>query len=346
MMNFHSDGVRRRQTPSDVESTSCFSWNSICGRCGLLIIYIYIYTRAYPFGLLPLDSEQSDGTRYYYFAMDSENGHAEGQNQTASAKVLPRRYSLVTSIVVGLSMVGVGLGVGIGIGAGIWKDSSGTTASPGGDWFFAQQADGARIIRATNDSDIVSVTLEGVQDQAVASNVGAPTHSMGMLPTAGLVSTLNADPGKNAMLVCNEGENKLATPITLNYGEADGDAVTYFARLVPFNNGTWSRMDEGRALNASSTLSSFAAGDLVQFNSSCFLFIDGFSDFAASVRDTLLDNPKSAILGAVNAPVTLLVKGAQYVAGDEQRKEEVKKEALAAVEGSFLGVVAKPLLFE
>ena len=260
--------------------------------------------------------------------MDSEKGHAEQPEQAASA---PRRYSLVTSIVVGLSMVGVGLGVGIGIGAGIWKDSSGTTASPEGEWFFAQQADGARMIRATNDSDIVSVTLEGVQDLAVMSNVGAPTHYMGVLPTADVVSTLNDDPGKNAMLVCNEGENKLATPITLNYGEADGDAVTYSARLVPFNNGTWSRMDEGRALNASSTLSSFAAGDLVQFNSSCFLFIDGI---LSDAWDNVKEHPFSTIGGVLNAPITLGVKVGQYALGDEQRKEEVKKEALAAVEGN------------
>jgi hypothetical protein len=272
--------------------------------------------------------------------MDSENGHAEQPEQAASA---PRRYSLVTSIVVGLIMVGVGLGVGIGIGAGIWKDSSGTTASPGGDWFFAQQADGARIIRATNDSDIVSVTLEGVQDQAVASNVGSPTHYIGTVPTAGLVSTLNADPGKNAMLVCNEGENKLATPITLNYGEADGDAVTYFARLVPFNNGTWSRLDEGRALNASSTLSSFAAGDLVQFNSSCFLFIDGIGDFRlgeflGGVWDNVKENPKSAIAGAVALPATLAVKGVQALAGDEQGKKEAWEETKGALGG--YGIVA------
>ena len=262
--------------------------------------------------------------------MDSENGHAEQPEQAASA---PRRYSLVTSIVVGLIMVGVGFGVGIGIGAGIWKDSSGTTASPEGEWFFAQQADGARMIRATNDSDIVSVTLEGVQDLAVMSNVGAPTHFMGMLPTADVVSTLNDDPGKNAMLVCNEGENKLATPITLNSGEADGDAVTYSARLVPFNNGTWSRMDEGRALNASSTLSSFAAGDLVQFNSSCFLFIDGI---LSDAWDNVKEHPFSTIGGVLNAPATLLVKAGQYALGDEQRKEEVKKEALAAVEGNVI----------
>jgi hypothetical protein len=269
--------------------------------------------------------------------MDSENGHAEQPEQAASA---PRRYSLVTSIVVGLIMVGVGFGVGIGIGAGIWKDSSGTAAPPGGDWFFAQQADGARIIRATNDSDIVSVTLEGVQDLAVMSNVGSPTHYTGTVSTAGLVSILNGDPGKNAMLVCNEGENKLATPITLNYGEADGDAVTYFARLVPFNNGTWSRMDEGRALNASSTLSSFAAGDLVQFNSSCSLFIDGIGDFLKGVWDNVKENPKSAVFGFLAPVPTLAVKGIQALAGDEQQKEEAKKEALAAVEGSVIGNTA------
>jgi hypothetical protein len=246
----------------------------------------------------------------------------------------------VTSIVVGLIMVGVGFGVGIGIGAGIWKDSSGTAAPPGGDWFFAQQADGARIIRATNDSDIVSVTLEGVQDLAVMSNVGSPTHYTGTVSTAGLVSILNGDPGKNAMLVCNEGENKLATPITLNYGEADGDAVTYFARLVPFNNGTWSRMDEGRALNASSTLSSFAAGDLVQFNSSCSLFIDGIGDFLKGVWDNVKENPKSAVFGFLAPVPTLAVKGIQALAGDEQQKEEAKKEALAAVEGSVIGNTA------
>jgi len=256
--------------------------------------------------------------------MDSEKGHAEQPEQAASA---PRRYSLVTSIVVGLSMVGVGLGVGIGIGAGIWKDSSGTTAPPEGEWFFAQQADGARMIRATNDSDIVSVTLEGVQDLAVMSNVGAPTHYMGMLPTADVVSTLNDDPGKNAMLVCNEGENKLATPITLNYGEADGDAVTYFARLVPFNNGTWSRMDEGRALNASSTLSSFTAGDLVQFNSSCFLFIDSYT-----VADKY---PKSFIGGIVAPGLTGATKAVQALAGDEQQKEEAWEETKAVLAGDI-----------
>jgi len=266
--------------------------------------------------------------------MDSENGHAEQPEQAASA---PRRYSLVTSIVVGLIMVGVGFGVGIGIGAGIWKDSSGTAAPPGGDWFFAQQADGARIIRATNDSDIVSVTLEGVQDQAVMNNVGSPTHYVGTVSTAGLVSILNGDPGKNAMLVCNEGENKLATPITLNYGEADGDAVTYFARLVPFNNGTWSRMDEGRALNASSTLSSFAAGDLVQFNSSCVLFIDGIGDFLEGVVDNMKENPKSAVAGFLFPGSILPVKITQYATGDEQQKKEAIKEAEAALEGNVAG---------
>jgi len=263
--------------------------------------------------------------------MDSEKGHVEQPEQAASA---PRRYSLVTSIVVGLIMVGVGLGVGIGIGAGIWKDSSGSAALPGGDWFFAQQADGARIIRATNDSDAISVTLEGVQDLAVMSNVGSPTHYMGMLPTADLLSILNGDPGKNAMLVCNEGENKLATPITLNYGEADGDAVSYFARLVPFNNGTWSRLDEGRASNASSTLSSFTAGDLVQFNSSCFLFIDGF---LGDVLNNVIDNPKSAVAGFIAPGTTALVKIGQYLTGDEQRKQEVQKEAGAALTGNLIG---------
>ena len=273
--------------------------------------------------------------------MDSEKGHAEQPEQAASA---PRRYSLVTSIVVGLSMVGVGLGVGIGIGAGIWKDSSGTTASPEGEWFFAQQADGARMIRATNDSDIVSVTLEGVQDLAVASNVGAPTHYIGMLPTADVVSTLNDDPGKNAMLVCNEGENKLATPITLNSGEADGDAVTYSARLVPFNNGTWSRMDEGRALNASSTLSSFAAGDLVQFNSSCSLFIDGIRSGIGGIVDALFENPKSAIAGAVALPGTLMVKGVQALVGDEQQKKQAWEETKAAVGGYATTAVVSGLI--
>jgi hypothetical protein len=234
--------------------------------------------------------------------MDSENGHAEQPEQAASA---PRRYSLVTS-------------------------------SPGGEWFFAQQADGARIIRATNDSDIVSVTLEGVQDLAVASNVGSPTHYIGTVPTADVLSTLNDDPGKNAMLVCNEGENKLATPIALNYGEADGDAVTYFARLVPFNNGTWSRLDEGRALNASSTLSSFTAGDLVQFNSSCFLFIDGILDFLDSNFKGISErNPKSFIGGIVAPGLTGVVKAVQYVAGDEQRKEEVKEETKAVLAGDI-----------
>jgi hypothetical protein len=98
-------------------------------------------------------------------------------------------------------------------------------------------------------------------------------------------------------------------------------------------------------LNASSTLSSFAAGDLVQFNSSCFLFIDGFMDtigkigdagkgFLSDAWDNVKEHPFSTIGGVLNAPATLLVKAGQYALGDEQQKEEAKKEALAAVEGN------------
>ena len=210
-------------------------------------------------------------------------GAANGPGQTIAPVT---RFSVLTSAVVGVILIGAGFGIGIGIGAGIWKDSSTTDSEPAPEWFFAQQADSVRVVKRSPDSDEFVVSMDGVGGLASAMTA-QPSLRAGYVGQDELVAALNDDPGKNAMLICDQGDSKIALPLSVESGVVTGDNVSYMARLVPFNKGTWDRVDEGRMLNASSVLSSFEAGEVVEFDSSCYMFIDGVGDYvvggAASV---------------------------------------------------------------
>ena len=188
-----------------------------------------------------------------------------------------RSFSLLASAVVALVCIGAGLGIGIGIGAGIWKDSSSSEDVPAAEWFFSQQADKVRLAKASPDSDVLFVNLDGLTD-TVTAMTSQPNIVIATISQKDLVSALNSDPGKNAILVCDKGENKIAVPLSLGFGHATGDQVSYLAQQVPFNNATWGRVDEGRVLNASSLISSFQDGEILEFDSSCYMFIDSIFD--------------------------------------------------------------------
>ena len=202
-------------------------------------------------------------------------GAANGPGQTIAPVT---RFSVLTSAVVGVILIGAGFGIGIGIGAGIWKDSSTTDSEPAPEWFFAQQADSVRVVKRSPDSDEFVVSMDGVGGLASAMTA-QPSLRAGYVGQDELVAALNDDPGKNAMLICDQGDSKIALPLSVESGVVTGDNVSYMARLVPFNKGTWDRVDEGRMLNASSVLSSFEAGEVVEFDSSCYMFIDGVGDY-------------------------------------------------------------------
>ena len=201
-------------------------------------------------------------------------GAANGPGQTIAPVT---RFSVLTSAVVGVILIGAGFGIGIGIGAGIWKDSSTTDSEPAPEWFFAQQADSVRVVKRSPDSDEFVVSMDGVGGLASAMTA-QPSLRAGYVGQDELVAALNDDPGKNAMLICDQGDSKIALPLSVESGVVTGDNVSYMARLVPFNKGTWDRVDEGRMLNASSVLSSFEAGEVVEFDSSCYMFIDALGD--------------------------------------------------------------------
>ena len=254
-----------------------------------------------------------------------------------------RSFSYLTGFIVVLIFIGAGLGIGIGIGAGIWKDSSGTDG-PELEWFFSQQADKARLSKASPDSNVVFVTLDGLSEKATAIT-SMPNIVSGTMSHSSLVSALASDPGKNAILVCDKGENKMALPFSIEYGYATDDEVSYLGNIVPFNNGTWSRVDEGKILNESSVLSSFAAGETLEFNSSCYLFIDGwFGDAVDSVKDSISnmkDHPWSAVLGGASmltglSPVALNVQAIRYqMEDDPEKKKEIQKEMQATADGGI-----------
>jgi hypothetical protein len=98
-----------------------------------------------------------------------------------------------------------------------------------------------------------------------------------------LVSILNDDPGKNAMLVCDEGKDHIAIPVSLERGYTTQDEVNYITRMVPFNDQTWQNVDQGKLANVTSTLNEFDQGGVVEFQS-CNLFIDDWQFFKDNVK--------------------------------------------------------------
>ncbi len=255
-----------------------------------------------------------------------------------------RSFSALTGLLVALIFIGAGVGIGIGVGAGIWKDS-GTDGSEL-DWFFSQQADGVRVSKATPDSDVVFVTLDGLSPSVTAIS-SLPYTVAREVSHDVLAEALSSDPGKNAMLVCDNGEEKLAMPFDIKYGYATDDEVNYIGQLVPFNNGTWSRVDEGKVLSQSSVLSSFAAGETVEFNSSCYLFIDGLGDFLEERWENIKENPGSFLKGAFqavgaagNAGTDALGDALKYATtSDEQEKQKIGNQIEAKADGAIVADV-------
>ena len=242
-----------------------------------------------------------------------------------------RSFSLLASAVIALVCIGAGLGIGIGIGAGIWKDSSSSDDVPAEEWFFSQQADKVRLAKASPDSDVLFVNLDGLTD-TVTAMTSQPNIVIATISQKDLVSALNSDPGKNAILVCDKGENKIAVPLSVDFGYATGDQVSYLARQVPFNNATWDRVDEGRVLNTSSLLSSFQDGEMVEFDSSCYMFIDSLSDKWHGALDILL--PGKAVYDFAR-------DGISYLKADSQaEKDEVSSRVQDRLEGAGMALAA------
>ena len=264
-------------------------------------------------------------------------GAANGPGQTIAPVT---RFSVLTSAVVGVILIGAGFGIGIGIGAGIWKDSSTTDSEPAPEWFFAQQADSVRVVKRSPDSDEFVVSMDGVGGLASAMTA-QPSLRAGYVGQDELVAALNDDPGKNAMLICDQGDSKIALPLSVESGVVTGDNVSYMARLVPFNKGTWDRVDEGRMLNASSVLSSFEAGEVVEFDSSCYMFIDALGDWFDA------GGFGAAALGAVATLHPAVTWYAIYKdisdynnAGDDQEKKDAVKSRMKYQAAGFGGAAA------
>ena len=136
-------------------------------------------------------------------------------------------------------------------------------------------------------------------------------------------------------------------PFDIKYGFATDDEVNYIGQLVPFNNGTWSRVDEGKVLNQSSVLSSFAAGETVEFNSSCYLFIDGVGDFLEGRWENIKENTGSFLKGAFQAVGAAGTAGTDALGdalkyattSDEQEKQKIGNQIEAKADGAIVADV-------
>ena len=278
--------------------------------------------------------------------------------------------SVLATGIAGVILIGAGLG--IGIGAGIWKGSSASDNAVAPEMFFSQQADGVLLKRASPESDEIFVSMRGVDGLATAM-ASRPGLSAGFLAQDTLVSILNDEPGKNAILICDESDNKVALPLSIDWGTRAGSKVGYRARMVPFNNGTWDRIDEGRMLNASTLLSSFVAGEEVEFDGSCYMFIDGIvgdawdwvKDTAGKIGSAVKDQAESfandvkegniknladyasGALGGGAADLTDLAKAAaaqtpeqMQEAADSLKRKVAGQLTTAAVAGAALGGAA------
>ncbi len=201
-----------------------------------------------------------------------------------------------TVVVVGLC---VGLGIGIGIGAGIWSGGSGATMGvPQPDWFFSQQSSQARVVKASADSKTIFITMDGMSERATAVT-SQPFFLAETLSHNDLSSMLSMDPGKNALLICQDtlSEDKVGIPFSIDYGmrSTDRDELSYVGRLMPFNNLTWGRVDAGKEFNPASILSEsqFRDGEVVPMES-CTLFIDSLGDQAKLLANQAIDYTRGA----------------------------------------------------
>lgn len=247
-----------------------------------------------------------------------------------------RPVAVSTVVVVGLC---VGLGIGIGIGAGIWSGRSGATLDvPQPDWFFSQQSSQARVVKASADSKTIFITMDGMSERATAVT-SQPFFLADTLSHNDLSSMLSMDPGKNALLICQDtlSEDKVGIPFSIDYGmrSTDRDELSYVGRLMPFNNLTWGRVDAGKEFNPASILSEsqFRDGEVVPMES-CTLFIDSLDDLVDQVKglkDTFIDfnrvvadvNPWTALL-----PDTWKDQAAGYL------KDKSNEKIDAAVQGT------------
>ena len=240
-------------------------------------------------------------------------------------RMKPRNgFALIVVVLVGL---GAGLGVGIGIGAGIWKGKSTPVDVFEPQWFFVQQSNKARVVKNSQDSDSITVMLDGLSEKATA--ITAQPVFIGLtLPHDYLAALLTSDPGKNALLNCDRGDDKIALPFSIDSGSSVGDEAGYTGRLISFNNATWRHVDEGKMLNASSTLKAFGEGLEVEFES-CNLFIDDFDFLKDQIKwaagkyiDTMKTasdlNPMTAFL-----PSKIKDDAAQYL--KEKAAERIDK---------------------
>jgi hypothetical protein len=189
-------------------------------------------------------------------------------------------------IVVGLC---VGLGIGIGIGAGIWSGRAGTASEvPNPDWFFSQQSSQARVVKASADSQTIFITMDGMSEKATAVT-SQPFFFANTLSHRDLASLLSSDPGKNALLICQDtlSGDKVGIPFSIDYGmrSTDRDELSYVGRLMPFDNLTWGRVDAGKEFDSASILSEsqFKDGEVVPMEA-CTLFIDSVEDLVNNVK--------------------------------------------------------------
>ena len=178
---------------------------------------------------------------------------------------------------------GVAFGVGIGIGAGIWKESSPSSSFgpfESSEWYYLEQAETANVTTIPGgDDDQWQLTLGGVSP--VVLGIAGPSdgttsgmQSMMITPSI-MVSMLNIDPGKNALLGCAVGEKNVVLPVTLQQGNITSSGeVVYVADPLPFDAESWKHMDY--ATEDVLTRSNFTGSNTTLEFGSCDLYIDSF----------------------------------------------------------------------